>query len=265
MSAAALSRASSRSIRLVVTAALLAVSFASPPAALAGDDRDPWQPLNRRIFKLNDALDRWILEPTAEGYDKVTPDIVQGWITNFTANLWFPVVFTNCVLQGKPQQATQSLARFMVNTTVGLGGFGDPASKIDVPAPNEDFGQTLGYWGVGSGPFVMLPLLGPSSVRDTGGRFVDSATRVWPYFVPWYVNTAETAVEIVNTRARFLENVKDLRESSVDYYASVRDAYLQRRQALVEDRVGSGGADKGTDPAADDNLYFPDAVENDTP
>lgn len=242
-----------RRAALCIAAAGICLSTLAP-AAFAADDRDPWQPLNRRIFTFNDALDRYILEPTAKGYKVVMPDLVEGWVTNFLANLWFPVVFTNCVLQAKPEEATQSLARFMINTTVGIGGFGDPATKLDVPAPHEDFGQTLGYWGLGSGPFVMLPLFGPSSIRDTAGRVADSATRVWPYFVPWYVSSSTGVVEVVNTRARFLEEVKDLRESSVDYYASVRDAYLQRRQALVEDRVGAGAA---ASPANED-LYYPD-------
>ncbi|MFN2426389.1 MAG: VacJ family lipoprotein [Candidatus Binatia bacterium] len=237
------------------------VTVSAPAAALAdgaSNPRDPWASLNRPFFRFNDALDRYALEPVAKGYDFILPEIVEGWVTNFFANLWFPVVFTNCVLQAKPREATQSLARFMVNTTIGLGGFGDPATRLKVPAPNEDFGQTLGYWGVGTGPYLVLPFMGPSNVRDTAGRLVDSANRVWPYFVPWYVTTGTGVVEVINTRARYLEQVEDLRESSVDYYAAVRDAYLQRREALVEDRVGSGDR---RDQTSDDDLYYPEVTE----
>jgi phospholipid-binding lipoprotein MlaA len=239
--------------KLLVAAALLAAAFATPAVA-DEPTNDPWIGLNRGIFRFNDALDRYALEPVARGYDAVMPDLVQRGVTNFFHNLWFPVTFTNCVLQAKPQQATQSLARFIINTTAGVGGFGDVATKLDVPAPYEDFGQTLGYWGVGTGPYLMLPLFGPSNVRDTVGRVADSANRVWPYFVDWYVSLPAGVIETVNTRATYLEEIKDLRESSVDYYASVRDAYLQRRQALVEDRVGGGTSGKSAQP---EDLYYP--------
>jgi phospholipid-binding lipoprotein MlaA len=242
-----------RPLAALVAVCVLAASLAAAAPANA-QDRDPWAGLNRPIFRFNDGLDRYILEPVAKGYDFVTPDLVQRGITNFLSNLWFPVVFTNCLLQAKPDQAAQSFGRFFMNTTIGFGGIIDVASYKDVPRPNEDFGQTLGYWGVGTGPYLVLPLMGPSNVRDTGGRFVDSATRVWPYFVPWWVSSGTGALEVVSTRARYLEEVKDLRESSVDYYAAVRDAYLQRREALVEDRVGS---DEKKTPA-DDSLYYPD-------
>ncbi len=241
-------------------AAMLAVLTMSVPAeAAAGDDADPWAGLNRPIFRFNDGLDRYLLEPVAIGYEKVTPDRVEGWISNFFANLWFPVVFTNCVLQGKPAEATESFARFFVNTTIGLGGFVDVASMKDVPSPNEDFGQTLGYWGVGPGPYLVVPFLGPSNVRDTAGRLVDGANRVWPYFVPWYVTTGGGTLEVVNTRAKYLDEVRDLRESSVDYYAAVRDAYLQRREALVEDRVGADGGQRSL--PSEEDLYFPETTE----
>jgi len=246
--------------RLVAALVASAVVVSAPHAAFADSaEKDPWVSLNRPIFRFNDALDRYALEPVAKGYDFILPEIVEGWVTNFFANLWFPVVFTNCVLQAKPQEATQSLARFMLNSTIGLGGFGNPATAwFKVPSPHEDFGQTLGFWGIDTGPYLVLPLLGPSNVRDTFGRVADSATRVWPYFVPWYVSSGSGVVEIVNTRARYLEDVKDLRESSVDYYAAVRDAYLQRRQALVEDRVGGG--EKRNQPSQDE-LYYPESTQ----
>jgi phospholipid-binding lipoprotein MlaA len=241
-----------------LAALLLPLAVAASPARAEDAHRDPWISINRPIFRFNDALDRYALEPVAKGYDRVVPGIVKGWIWNFTANLWFPVNFVNCVLQAKPHEATQTLARFMLNSTAGLGGFGDPASKLGVPAPEEDFGQTLGTWGLGTGPYLVLPLFGPSDVRDTAGRIADSATRVWPYYVPWWASSGEGALEVVSTRAKYLANVKALRDSSVDYYASVRDAYLQRRQALVEDRVGNADY-RSTD--SENELYYPEDTD----
>jgi phospholipid-binding lipoprotein MlaA len=253
----------STSTRTALAAAVAALLWTLPGASLAGEttphSNDPLAGLNRPIFRFNDALDRGLLEPVAKGYDVVMPDLVQGWVTNFFSNLWFPVTFTNCVLQAKPRQATQSLARFVVNTTAGLGGFGDPATRLDIPAPNEDFGQTLGYWGVGPGPYLVIPVLGPSNVRDTVGRAADNAARVWPWFVPWYASSSAGVLEVLNTRARYLEDIRDLRESSIDYYSSVRDAYQQRRAALVEDRVGSAAEKRHLE--SENDLYFPEESE----
>lgn len=248
-----------RARRLVAATALVLAAHAAGPSPATATEGDPWMGLNRHVFAFNDALDRWILVPVAKGYDFVMPERAEQWVTNFTTNLWFPVTFVNCVLQAKPREATQSLARFIVNTTFGIGGFGDPATSVDIPAPYEDFGQTLGHWGVGPGPYMVLPFLGPSNVRDTAGRAADSATVVWPYFVPWYASTTVGVVDVVSTRERYLDQVDDLRRTSVDFYAATRDAYLQRRQALVEDRVGSVDEKKHLD--AEDDLYFPEGSE----
>lgn len=236
-------------------AATLALSLlaATPAAATEGD---PWMRVNRPIFAFNDALDRWILAPVARGYDVVMPEKAEVWVTNFVNNLWFPVTFANCLLQAKPKEATQSLARFIVNSTVGIGGFGDPATRLDIPEPYEDFGQTLGYWGVRPGPYLVIPFLGPSSIRDTFGRAADSVTRVWPYFVPWYVSSTVGTLEIVSTRERFLDQVDDLRRTSVDFYAATRDLYLQRREALVRDRVGT--LEEAEHLENEEELYFPE-------
>lgn len=253
--------------KLGALAAIAGLLLASTPPALAKTDsastsNDPLGAINRPIFRFNDALDRAILEPVAKGYDYVTPQVVQDGLTNFFTNLWFPVTFANCVLQAKPQQATQSMARFIINTTVGIGGFGDPATTLKVPAPQEDFGQTLGYWGVGAGPYLVLPFLGPSNFRDTVGRFADNAARVYPWFIPWYASSASGTVEVINTRARYIDDIDDLRSASLDYYVSVRDAYLQRRQALIEDRVGQSGEKQHLE--SEDDLYFPSDSEGTT-
>lgn len=246
-----------RLARAVAAATLALATFATPASATEGD---PLMGLNRHIFAFNDALDRWFLAPVARGYDYVMPERAEQWVTNFTNNLWFPVTFANCVLQAKPKEATQSLARFIVNTTAGIGGFGDPATRLDIPAPNEDFGQTLGYWGVGPGPYLVIPFLGPSNVRDTAGRVADSATVVWPYFVPWYASSTVGVVDVVSTRERFLDQVDDLRRTSLDFYAATRDAYLQRREALVSDSIGLSATEKEHRPSEQD-LYFPEGSE----
>lgn len=241
---------------LATLLALATLAGASPARAT---EVDPWQPMNRGIFRFNDALDRWFLEPVATGYDFVVPDRAQGWVDNFFDNLRFPIVFANCLLQGKVADAGASFGRFMVNSTVGLAGFGDPATKLGVPDPNEDFGQTLGRWGIKPGPYLVLPFLGPSNFRDTIGGGVDAASRVWPWFVPMEVSAGVGALDLVNTRSLYLDTVKDLRAESVDFYAAVRDAYLQRRASLVEDRLGKT---EETEHAADeDDLYFPDDPE----
>jgi phospholipid-binding lipoprotein MlaA len=190
------------------------------------------------------------------------PDRAQDWLTNFFTNLWFPVTFANCVLQAKPEQATQSAARFIVNTTAGLGGFGDPATKLKIPAPQEDFGQTLGYWGVGTGPYLVLPFLGPSNIRDTFGRVADNVARVYPWFIPWAASSAPSALDVLNTRAYYIEDIEDLRSATLDYYVAVRNAYTQRREALVRDRVGESGENKHLE--SEEDLYFPAEAEGTT-
>lgn len=243
--------------RFTLALAAMTILAGMAPVAASADEHnpDPWMPLNRGIFRFNDALDRWALEPVAKGYHAVVPDPVETGISNFFRNLWFPVTFANCLLQAKPHEATESMARFIVNSTIGLGGFLDTATRLDIPAPYEDFGQTLGYWGVPPGPFVMLPLFGPSNVRDTFGRAADSATRVWPWFTPWWASSSAGVLETVSLRARFLGEISSLRETSVDYYAGVRNAYLQRRQALVEDRMRDATATPST--SASEDLYYP--------
>jgi phospholipid-binding lipoprotein MlaA len=229
------------------------------PGPAAASDNDPWMKMNRGIFRFNDALDRYAFEPVAKGYDYVVPDRVQNWVDNFFVNLRFPVVFANCLLQAKPAEAITSLSRFLLNTAGGLGGFGDPATALGMPKPNEDFGQTLGHWGVGTGPYLVLPFLGPSDVRDTVGLGADAVSQPLPWLVEWEITAGLGTLNAVNTRSLFLVTVRDLRASSVDFYAAVRDAYLQRRLSLVEDRLG---ATKETEhSASEEDLYFPDTTE----
>lgn len=241
----------------VLALALLLGVLAPTASVRAEQHADPLEKINRPVFRFNDALDRWFLEPIATGYDFVMPNIAQTGINNFFTNLRFPIVLANCLLQGKIDEGATSVGRFVINTTIGVAGFGDPASHLKVPAPDEDFGQTLGRWGLNPGAYLVLPLLGPSDLRDTVGLGVDSVSTVWPFFVNTWVSLGTTGARVVNTRSLYLEEVRDARSQSLDYYSFVRDAYLQRRQSLVSDQVG-GSSDK-TPASSDDGLYFPDA------
>ena len=241
---------------LVLVAALAAANAqAKPPVPDADTVSDPWEGMNRGIFAFNEGFDGWIFEPVAKGWDFVMPDPVQTGIHNFFTNLGFPVVFLNNVLQAKPEGAVTSLGRFLINTTVGVAGFFDPATWLRMPESDEDFGQTLGYWGVPGGPFLVLPILGPSNPRDTVGLVVDRASLTYTYFVPWYANIGATLVERVNWRARHLETIREERKSAFDFYVAVRNAYVQRRDNQIADRQPKS-------EESDDDLYEVDPIED---
>ena len=198
------------------------------------EPRDPLEPINRVIFKFNDTADRFVLRPLAVGYDKVTPDIVQMGVSSFFSNLFYPVTVVNQYAQGKWQDGTSDLGRFVVNTTVGLAGFVDVASHWGLPPHREDFGQTLGAWGVGEGWFLVIPFLGPSTNRDLVGMVADA-----PFSPLYYVENRDplialTALNIVQIRAGLLGADAILNEQD-DRYAFLRSAYLQQRQSAVRD------------------------------
>jgi phospholipid-binding lipoprotein MlaA len=209
------------------------------------DEGDPIEGFNRAIFTFNDGLDRYVLEPAATGFDYVVPDFAQRALRNGFDNLRFPIVFFNNLFQGKPGRAGQEFARFVVNTTVGLAGLMDPASTIGLQKENEDFGQTLGYWGVPPGPYLVLPFFGPSNVRDTGGLVVDSAFRAIGFFIPFVASVAMQGVDTLNRRALIRHEIQAERKAALDWYAAVRSAYSQYRENLVQDK--RRGADAGSD------------------
>ncbi len=234
---------------LVLTCALLAASCAAPSGQ---GEYDPWQPLNRKVFWFNMQMDEYVLEPTARGWDAITSEGVRTAFGNFFSNLRFPVHLVNNLLQAKFGGAVEETGRFVVNTTIGLLGFFDPATDAGLEAHPEDFGQTLGVWGLGSGPYVMLPFLGPSSVRGTVGVVGD-------YLVPpdWTNDWRLVVPGVVNDRAVNLELIANAQEASLDFYAFVRNAYLQRRRALVADEQGADRSLYATEEgeAGDDALY----------
>jgi phospholipid-binding lipoprotein MlaA len=218
---------------------------------------DPWEGFNRGIFWFNEKVDIYFLGPVAVGWDFVMPDMVETAIKNIFANVRFPVIFLNDLLQAKPIAAGEDLGRFVLNTTVGIGGIWDPAKEIGLVGNNEDFGQTLGYWGVPPGPYLVLPLLGPSSPRDAVGLAADSAVQPYPYFIAWYISAAITATNVVNTRARYIEEIDENRKTALDYYSFQRNAYVSYRENLVKDREEDA-------EAPTDGLYdFEDEDEDD--
>ncbi len=235
-------------------AALLAavwVAAALPSRADSDPVSDPLERMNRGIFWFNDGLDRYFLEPVAKGWDFVMPDAVQRSLRNVYDNARFPVNFANNVLQVKPNGAASELFRFLINTSVGLGGLFDPATALGLTAHREDFGQTLGRWGVPQGPYLVLPLLGPSNPRDGIGMAVDSAARVYPWFLPLWINAAISAPDVLNRRALRIDEIAAEREAAFDWYVAVRNAYVQYRRNQVHDREEEPEED-------DDDLYYPD-------
>ncbi len=219
-----------RRVVSIVAASLLFVSG----SLLAQDiEQDPWENFNRSIFNFNEGLDKAIAKPIAKGYRAITPDPVEQSISNVFSNLLEVRNVINDVLQGKLGQAANDSGRFLVNSTLGLAGLFDVAEKMGLPqSDGEDFGQTLAVWGVGKGPFVMLPLFGPSSLRGTVGLPVDSYSNPVTYINDVPVRNSLYFVDLVATRASLLDAEALI---SGDKYVFLREAYLQRRDYLVND------------------------------
>lgn len=202
--------------------------------AVANENADPWEGFNRAVFSFNDTLDRYLLKPVAKGYVYVTPTPVRTGVSNFFNNVGEVRTVFNDLLQAKFKQAGLDSTRFLINTTVGIVGLVDVGSRIGLARNDEDFGQTLGYWGMESGPYLMLPFLGPSTVRDTAGLVPD-------YFISPMDNIENDTVryslrglQLVDLRSSLLEAEKLI---AGDRYTFFREAYLQRRNFLVRDGV----------------------------
>jgi phospholipid-binding lipoprotein MlaA len=221
---------------VLLAAGMLLAGCASLPPSSNGkpDPRDPWERFNRASFKVNDALDRAILRPTARAYVKVMPRFLRTGVSNFFDNLETVTTLVNDTLQGKLAAAGNDTARLLLNSTLGFGGLLDPATDAGLDKNDEDFGQTLGKWGLSSGPYLMLPLLGPTTVRDGIGRVPDVFTDPSHYLEDDSTRYLITAVEIVDLRAGLLDLDDELAQS-FDRYAFVRNAWLQRREFKVRD------------------------------
>lgn len=225
------------------TAILILASCASAPegdpVAMAEYERanDPYEPMNRAFFSFNAGADRWVIRPLAEGYRWLLPKFVRDAINGILNNAGEPVNIANAALQGNAERAATSFGRLAVNSTVGLAGMIDVASNIGLEPINEDFGQTLAVWGGTEGAYLVLPVFGPSSVRDGLGRggdvFLNPLTYLFANNNIRYAGAAMTLVRGIDLRARNIEILDEIQRTSVDYYATLRSLYRQRRQDLI--------------------------------
>jgi phospholipid-binding lipoprotein MlaA len=199
-------------------------------------EHDPAEPVNRAIFKANVAADHTVMKPVAQAYSDHVPEGVQKGVHNVVQNLKEPAVAVNDVLQGNVKHAWESVQRLAVNSTAGVAGIFDVADKLGLPAHKSDFGQTLAVWGVGEGPFVELPLLGPSNARDAVGTVVDMAMNPLTFVggaPATYAGVATGSANVVDTRAQHLHDLDELERNSLDYYATLRSVYRQHRDAEI--------------------------------
>ncbi len=193
---------------------------------------DPWEGFNRKIFGLNDSVDKGFFVPAAKAYRATTPKSGRRGLRRFLANLGSPSVFINDVLQGNFGRAGKTFSRFAINSTIGAGGFADPAGKMGIDGHNEDFGQTLAVWGVGSGPYLVLPLLGPSSPRDAFGAIVEIGLQPLTFIRTPPANYARISLagaNLVSARENVLDPLAEIEANSLDYYSSFRSFYTQAR------------------------------------
>ena len=226
-----------KAIALTATALSLAACATTPQDEGASAVYDPFEDWNRGVYAFNDGVDRAVLEPVADGYRAVTNQPIRSGVTNFLTNLGQPVVFANTLLQGKPLASFDTATRFAVNSTIGVAGIFDVASALDVPKHQEDFGQTLGVWGVPNGPYIVLPFLGASNLRDTAGFGVDNV--IDPLNYAQFEGDTEflltrQVVGVVSLRERLDEAVEILREQPEPYVA-LRRNYTQQRAAAIRD------------------------------
>ena len=212
--------------------ALACLSLAILPIAAHAAEDDPWEGFNRAMFRFNDTLDTYALKPVAKGYQAVTPQFLEDGIHNVFGNIGDVGNLANNLLQGKLHDAGVDTGRLIFNTTFGLLGFFDVAKQMGLQKSDEDFGQTLGAWGLQSGPYLVIPFLGPSSVRDAGGKVPDSLLTPYPHMDHVPTRNVTRGVEVIDTRASLLSAEKLI---SGDKYIFIRNAYLQNREFRVKD------------------------------
>ncbi len=249
-----------------LTLVIISLSVISGCSTTPSHPGDPFEPLNRKMFLFNDNLDKAILKPVAITYKAITPEPVNKGISNFFSNLGDVIVIANDLLQFKLRQAASDSGRLLVNTTVGLLGFVDVATGIGLPKHNEDFGQTLGYWGLNNGPYFVLPFVGPSTMRDTIGLSADIFLDPISYYTRISGNTSANravrstkGIDIIDKRAGLLGLEGVLNDAAIDKYNYYREAYLQRRDYLVNDGNPSIGKAEDVEALfADDDMEILD-------
>ena len=221
-------------MRLLLAVPVALVLAGCATSGGSGDPRDPWEGLNRKTFAFNDALDKAVLKPVAQGYQKLTPAFAQEGVNNFYGNLEDIGTTLNNLLQGKFKEGATDAGRFVVNTVFGVLGLWDIATPLGLEKHEEDFGQTLGWWGMPPGPYFVIPFLGPSSARDAPARIVDPS---WYYndWLPDRVYWSWWGLDKVRTRANLFKAESVLDQAAIDRYTFIRDAWLQRRRSQVYD------------------------------
>jgi phospholipid-binding lipoprotein MlaA len=237
-------------VAVLVLLAFLTGCATVPPNA-GQDPRDPLESFNRQVFEFNEGLDKVVLKPLAQAYDKVVPVPVQECLSNGFSNLREPSNALNNLLQGKGSTAVSDVCRFAINTTVGLLGCFDVATRMGLEKSREDFGQTLAVWGVGNGPFLVLPLFGPSTIRDTAGIGVESVLDVNFWINNVSVRNTIFGVRTVSFRHQLLKTDDLISDAALDKYTFIRDGYLQRRRNLVYD--GNPPREKDPDDEEDES------------
>jgi phospholipid-binding lipoprotein MlaA len=233
--------------QIALAASLLLVGCASAPTA---NPKDPWEPMNRSVASFNDKVDDNVLKPLAIGYRNVVPDLIQTGVRNVFnnfADMWSTV---NNLLQLKPINTAESLGRVIVNTVFGIYGIFDVATYIKLERHPEDFGQTLGYWGVPNGPYLVLPLFGPSTLRDGASLPVDFAVSPTQLIADIPTRNEVFALRLISKRAELLKSGSMLEEASIDKYSFTRDAYLQYRRSQIYDGNPPDEEDSNNDPSA---------------
>ncbi len=241
-----------KAYKLLMLTALLALL--SGCATTPGEEgrADPLERYNRAMYSFNEQVDRYLAKPLAEGYQAITPKFVDRGVTNFFGNLDDVTTMINSLLQLKGGDAMSNLGRITINSSLGLFGLVDVASAFGLPKQDEDFGQTLGYWGVPPGPYLVLPFWGPSTVRDSFGLGGDYFTEPYTYVKDQPTQWGLFSLEVVDTHADLLSAGRILEQSTFDPYAFLRDAYLQQRRNLVFD---------GNPPDMEDDEFLFDEEE----
>ena len=243
-----------RSIISIIMLALLLSGCAGTQSRNTDPENDPWEGYNRKVFAFNEGVDK-IVRPIAVGYDKITPDPLQRGFGNFFRNLDGPVTYVNQVLQGKFYESVDTLGRFLINSTLGLLGFFDVASRLGIPFYNEDLGQTMATWGYDNSRYLMLPFLGPSTFRDGTGRLVDSYLHPVTRRIHGSNRWGLWIFRGIDTRARYLDQDAEL-NSAYDPYVLMRDVWMQNREYQIYD---------GDPPMQDYDLYLEDDYSTEEP
>jgi phospholipid-binding lipoprotein MlaA len=247
-----------RAVPCLLLASALGACVTLPPNA-PRSPQDPWESWNRGVYKVNDALDRAVAKPVAKTYVRFVPHPIRTGVSNFFDNLRMPTVIVNDTLEGRLGRTASDLGRFLLNSTLGIGGLLDPATDAGLAKNQADFGLTLARWGVPPGPFIEIPVLGPSDLRDGPSRIVDAYTNPLTYVHNDWIKYPVYVLDLVDTRASLLPLEPTL-QTVYDPYAFVRDAYLQKRAFLASGGKPGKDVDSGLDPDAPDDSPKPAPV-----